>query len=252
MNETLRDNYQRVLERVREAELHARRQPGEVRLMAVTKTVEEPVIAEAIEAGARLLGENRVQELARKRDALFHPNETAVSPGSPDLADCELHLIGHLQSNKTARAVACADMIQSVDSVRIAREISNECVKQGKAMPVLLEVNIGRDPAKFGILPEATEEALAEIAAFPGISVRGLMTVPPFSREGSQIRKFFSQMYRLFIDIQGKKMDNISEGAGCALDILSMGMSGDFELAIAEGSNLVRVGSAIFGERSYR
>ena len=230
---TLAERYERVLGRVREAELRAGRQPGEVRLMAVTKTIEEPVIAEAIAAGARLLGENRVQELARKRDAL-------------DLTDCEMHLIGHLQSNKAARAVACADMIQSVDSVKIAGEISKECVRQNRQMPVLLEVNIGRDPAKFGFLPEETEQALAEIAAFPGISVHGLMTVPPFLEEEPLIRKFFSQMYLLFLDIRGKKMDNIR------MDVLSMGMSGDFELAIAEGSNLVRVGSAIFGDRNYR
>ena len=229
----LREQYERVLARVREAEIHAGRRPGEVRLMAVTKTIEEPVIAGAITAGARLLGENKVQELARKR-------------GNLDLSGCELHLIGHLQSNKAARAVACADMIQSVDSVRIAREISRECVRQNREMPVLLEVNIGRDPAKFGLLPEETGEALAEIAAFPGIKVRGLMTVPPFLEENLQTKKFFSQMYHLFIDIRGKKMDNI------CMDILSMGMSGDFELAIAAGSNLVRVGSAIFGERNYR
>ncbi|MDR2687564.1 MAG: YggS family pyridoxal phosphate-dependent enzyme [Oscillospiraceae bacterium] len=229
---TLRERYGRVLERVREAEFHAHGSTGTVRLMAVTKTIEEPVIAGAIEAGARLLGENRVQELARKRGAL-------------DLTGCELHLIGHLQSNKAARAVACADMVQSVDSVRIAGEISRECVRQNRQMPVLLEVNIGRDPAKFGFLPEETEGALAEIAAFSGISVRGLMTVPPFSEEKSQAGKFFSQMYRLFLDIRGKKMDNIT------MDILSMGMSGDFESAIAEGSNLVRVGSAIFGDRNY-
>jgi len=230
---TLRDSYERVLERVNNAALRAGRSPGEVRLMAVTKTVGEPVIAQAIAAGVRLLGENRVQELARKRSAL-------------DLSGCEMHLIGHLQSNKTAGAVACADMIQSVDSVRIAREISKECVRQNRQMPVLLEVNIGRDPAKFGLLPEETEPALAEIAAFPGISVRGLMTVPPFLEEEAQTKNFFSQMYRLFLDIRGKKMDNI------CMDILSMGMSGDFELAIAEGSSLVRVGSAIFGDRNYR
>jgi len=230
---TLAERYGRVLERVREAELRAGRRPGGVRLMAVTKTIEEPAIAEAIAAGARLLGENRVQELARKRDSL-------------DLTGCGLHLIGHLQSNKAAKAVECADMVQSVDSIKIAREISKECVRQNRQMPVLLEVNIGRDPAKFGFLPEETERALAEIAAFPGISVRGLMTVPPFLEEEPLIRNFFSQMYRLFLDIRGKKMDNIR------MDVLSMGMSGDFELAIAEGSNLVRVGSAIFGDRNYR
>ena len=227
------EGYKHVLERVHNAALRAGRNPGEIRLMAVTKTVEVPAIAETAAAGARLLGENRVQELARKRSAL-------------ELAGCEMHLIGHLQSNKAARAVACADMIQSVDSLRIAREISGQCVKQGREMPVLLEVNIGQDPAKFGFMPEETTEALAEIAEFPGISVRGLMTVPPFLEDNVQIKKFFSQMYRLFLDIRGKKMDNIT------MDVLSMGMSGDFELAIAEGSNLVRVGSAIFGDRNYR
>jgi len=233
MSETLRERYERVLGRVQNAAARAGRNPDEIRLMAVTKTMEEPVIAEAIEAGVRLLGENKVQELTRKR-------------GSLDLTGCEMHLIGHLQSNKTAKAVECADMIQSVDSIRIAREISKECIKQGREMPVLLEVNIGRDPAKFGFMPEETADVLAEIAAFPGVKVRGLMTVPPFLAAESETEKFFSQMFQLFIDIRGKKMDNI------CMHILSMGMSGDFELAIAQGSNLVRVGSAIFGERYYR
>ena len=220
--------YHRTLENVGQAALRAGRDPKDVRLMAVTKTVEVPRILEAIEAGAALLGENRVQELASKREHL----------------PCELHLIGHLQSNKAARAVACADMIQSVDSLRIAREISNESIKQGKIMPVLFEVNIGRDPAKFGFMPEETARALAEAALLPGISVRGLMTIPPISQCKARTTNFFSQMYALWLDIRAKKMDNIS------MDILSMGMSDDFELAIAEGSTLVRVGSAIFGGRA--
>jgi len=230
---SLRERYKQVLERVHNAAVKAGRDPDEIRLMAVTKTIDEAIIEEAIAGGARLLGENKVQELARKRNAL-------------DLTGCELHLIGHLQSNKAGKAVQCADMIQSVDSIRIAREISKECVKQGRGMPVLLEVNIGRDPAKFGFTPEETQAALTEIAEFPGIQVRGLMTVPPFLAAEAETEKFFSQMFQLFVDIRGKKMDNI------CMHILSMGMSGDFELAIAQGSNLVRVGSAIFGERYYR
>ena len=224
------------------AALRAGRAPGDVRLMAVTKTVEVPQILEAVEAGAALLGENRVQELARKR-------EQRVLRG-PRI---EMHLIGHLQSNKAAQAVACADMIQSVDSVRIAREISNACVKLGKTMPILLEVNIGRDEAKFGFLPGQAAEALAEIALLPGISVRGLMTVPPICDTPAQTQNFFYQMHKLYVDIRAKKMDNIVEEEGAPfLDILSMGMSDDFELAIAEGSTLVRVGSAIFGGRKTR
>jgi len=232
--------YQKVLERVGQAALRAGRGPEEVRLMAVTKTVEPSQILEAVAAGANLLGENRVQELKRKR---------ALIPR------CEMHLIGHLQSNKVAKAVACADMIQSVDSVRIAREISGACQKLGKIVPVLLEVNIGRDEAKFGFLPEQLEEALGEIALLPGIWVRGLMTVPPLCGTPAQTQKFFCQMRKLYVDIRAKIMDNrmgVNDAPSPAMEILSMGMSGDFEPAIAEGSTLVRVGSAIFGARDPR
>ncbi len=232
----LADQYKRVLERVRSAELRAGRKEGEVRLMAVTKTVDEPVMLEAMHAGARLFGENRVQELVRKRTSL-------------PLENCELHLIGHLQSNKVAKAVQCADMIQSVDSLRLAREISDACIKQNKTLPILLEVNIGHDPAKYGFLPEEMDAIIAEISTFSGIKTHGLMTVPPYFADGEQLRNFFSDMRQLFIDIQTKKMDNITMDA---FDTLSMGMSGDFEIAIEEGSTLVRVGSAIFGERDYR
>ena len=227
----IRQQYERVLEQIAAAAIKAGRDPSEVRLMAVSKTVDLTRIQEAIAAGATLLGENRVQELAEKR---------------PVLHNCEVHLIGHLQSNKAARAVEHADMIQSVDSLKIAGEISKACVKQGKEMPILLQVNIGRDPAKFGILPEQLDDALNEIAAMPGIKTRGLMTIPPFIDEKTLIRKYFSQMRQLFIDIRGKKMDNIS------MEVLSLGMSDDFDLAVAEGSTLVRVGSAIFGSRNNR
>ena len=211
-----------------EAATRAGRAPEEVQLMAVSKTKPIELIREAIDAGATLLGENRVQELSEKR---------------PELTGCTVHMIGHLQTNKAAKAVQHADMIQSVDSMRIAKEISRACVAQGKGMPILLEVNIGREAAKFGFLPEQVSEAAAEIAQLPGIFVRGLMTIPPFLDEKTQTREFFSQMHKLFVDIRGKKMDNIS------MDTLSMGMSDDFEEAIAEGSTLVRVGSAIFGSR---
>jgi pyridoxal phosphate enzyme (YggS family) len=227
----IRQQYLRVLDRVAEAAVKAGRSMEDVRLMAVTKTVAEPEIRQAVEAGAALLGENKVQELCAKRELFVRS---------------EMHLIGHLQSNKAAKAAAAADMIQSLDSVRIAGEISRAAEKLGKVLPVLLEVNIGRDPAKFGFLPEALEEALDEIAAFRGVSVQGLMTIPPFLEEKTRTQEFFSRMHQLFIDIRGKKMDNIS------MSVLSMGMSDDFELAVMEGSTLVRVGSAIFGDRNYR
>ncbi|MDR3313485.1 MAG: YggS family pyridoxal phosphate-dependent enzyme [Oscillospiraceae bacterium] len=227
----VRGQYLRVREQVDEAALRANRRPEEVRLMAVTKTVEEALIREAVAAGADLLGENKVQELARKRGAF---------------AQSEMHLIGHLQSNKAAKAAACADMVQSVDSLRLAAVLSDCCVKLGKRLPVLLEINIGGDAAKFGFPPEEAEAALAEIGQMQGLKVRGLMTVPPISGNPRETAIFFSHMHKLFLDFSGKKMDNIT------MDILSMGMSGDFAAAIAEGSTLVRVGTAIFGQRDYR
>jgi len=229
----IRQQYATILERVAEVAVRAGRSPGDIRVMAVTKTQTVDDIREAIAAGATLLGENRVQELREKR---------------PQLLNCEMHLIGHLQSNKAARAVACADMVQSVDSVRIAREISKECLKQNKAMPILLEVNIGREPQKFGFLPEQLDEAAGEIAAIPGIILRGLMAVPPIFCDKTLTQQFFSRMKQLYIDIQAKKRDNNT----VCMDTLSMGMSDDYELAVAEGSTLVRVGSAIFGGRQMR
>ena len=229
------ENYRRVSEQVAEAALRAGRSPGDIQLMAVTKTIDESAIKEAIKAGATLLGENRVQELERKR---------------PNLPPCEMHLIGHLQTNKVAKAVAAVDMIQSVDSVRLAAEIERVCAKIGKVMPVLLEVNIGRDEAKFGFLPERLEAALDEIADFPHISIHGFMTIPPYSGNSHKNKNYFLQMRQLYLDIRAKKLDNIRRGSMSGLDVLSMGMSGDYELAIEAGSTLVRVGSAIFGERS--
>ncbi len=229
----VREQYLEVREQVAQAALRAGRRPEEVRLMAVTKTVEEALILEAVAAGADLLGENRVQELVRKRGTL-----------PPD--GWEMHLIGHLQSNKAAGAARCADMVQSVDSLRLAAVLSEQCVKLGKQMPVLLEINIGNDPAKFGFSPEEAEKELENIAQMPGLKVRGLMTIPPILGNLSETAIFFSKMRKLFLDFQCKKMDNIT------MDILSMGMSGDFACAIAEGSTLVRIGTAIFGQRDYR
>lgn len=220
-------NYRFIAEQVVEACIKAGRNPADVQLMAVTKTVPVPLILQAIADGATLLGENRVQELTEKK---------------PQLAG-EMHLIGHLQTNKVAKAVQYADMIQSVDSLKIAQAISKACVKQNKHMSVLVEVNIGRDPNKHGFFAEQVHEALHEISALPGLQVQGMMTIPPIFDKKSETAQLFLQMYQLFVDMRGKKMDNIS------MSTLSMGMSEDFDLAVAQGSTLVRVGSAIFGSR---
>lgn len=226
------ENYKRVLDRVNEAAVKAGRSTDDVRLMAVTKTVESPYINRAIELGANLIGENRVQEYLGKKDELH-------------LDGVEKHLIGRLQTNKVKYIVGEVDMIESVDSLKLAQEISKQSVKRGVVTPVLVEVNIGKEESKSGIFIEQLHDLLCEIASLEAVKVKGLMTIPPICDSESEVRKYFEAMHQSFIDIKDEKIDNID------MEILSMGMSGDFEAAVSEGSNIVRVGSAIFGARHY-
>lgn len=226
------ENYKCVQNRVQEAAIKNGRNPKDVRLMAVTKTVESVYINRALDLGADLIGENRVQEYMGKKDELH-------------LEGVEKHLIGRLQTNKAKYIVGEVDMIESVDSVKLAQEISKQSLKKGVTTDVLVEVNIGKEESKSGIFIENLQELLAEIASLEAVHVRGLMTIPPICENEIQLRNYFARMHQSFIDIKDKKIDNID------MEILSMGMSGDFESAIAEGSNIVRVGSAIFGARQY-
>lgn len=228
----IEENYKRVLDRVNEAAVKAGRSTDDVRLMAVTKTVESPYINRAIELGADLIGENRVQEYLGKKDELH-------------LDGVEKHLIGRLQTNKVKYIVGEVDMIESVDSLKLAQEISKQSVKRGVVTPVLVEVNIGKEESKSGIFIEQLHDLLCEIASLEAVKVKGLMTIPPICDSESEVRKYFESMHQSFIDIKDEKIDNID------MEILSMGMSGDFEAAVSEGSNIVRVGSAIFGARHY-
>lgn len=228
----IEENYKRVLDRVNEAAVKAGRSTDDVRLMAVTKTVESPYINRAIELGADLIGENRVQEYLGKKDELH-------------LDGVEKHLIGRLQTNKVKYIVGEVDMIESVDSLKLAQEISKQSVKRGVVTPVLVEVNIGKEESKSGIFIEQLHDLLCEIASLEAVKVKGLMTIPPICDSESEVRKYFEAMHQSFIDIKDEKIDNID------MEILSMGMSGDFEAAVSEGSNIVRVGSAIFGARHY-
>ena len=204
----------------------------DITLMAVTKTVDPLLINTALVAGVRYIGENRVQEYLGKKDALH-------------LDGVSRHLIGHLQTNKIKQIVGHVDMIQSVDSVRVAKGISDRCIELNKKMPVLVEVNIGCEYSKSGLEPERVGEFLSEISDLPGLSVQGLMAIPPICTDDTQKRKVFSQMYQLFIDIKGKNIDNID------MSILSMGMSDDYVQAILEGATMIRVGTALFGKRVY-
>lgn len=226
------EHYARIRETMLKACADAGRPEDAVSLLAVTKTVEPARINRAIELGVTQIGENRVQEFLSKKDDLH-------------LEGVGMHLIGHLQTNKVRQIVGLADMIESVDSLRIAQAVSDASQKLGRVTDVLVEVNIGREEAKYGVLPEELEPLLEKIASFSGIHVCGLMTVPPILQTESEKRRIFSQMRELFIDIRGKNIDNVDMG------VLSMGMSSDYREAILEGATLVRVGSALFGRRTY-
>lgn len=227
----VKDNCKRVLWDVAEATVKSGRSEGDVRLMAVTKTVEPLLINAAFECGIDLMGENRVQEYLGKRDEL-------------NLQGVERHLIGHLQKNKVRTIVGEVDMIESIDSLELAKEVSKRSVAKGLDTKVLLEVNIGGEESKFGFDPSEVGEKLAEISELPGIAVQGLMTIPPASDNEVEIRENFAKMNKLYVDIASKIFNNIN--------ILSMGMSADYTQAILEGSTLVRVGSKLFGNRIYR
>ena len=228
----IEENYKQIMFHIAEAAVKSGRKPEDIRLMGVTKTVESVFINHALSLGIDLIGENRVQEFLGKRDELR-------------LNGVEKHLIGHLQTNKVKQIVGEVDMIDSVDSVKIAKEIGKVSCNKGIVTDILIEINIGDEESKFGFDPSELTERVCEISEINGIHVRGLMAIPPICDDDEKNHKFFSNMYRMFLDIGAKKLDNVN------MDILSMGMSGDYRNAIEEGSTMVRVGSALFGKRVY-
>ncbi len=225
-------NIEFIKEKIAEAAYKSSRNPEEINFMAVTKTVEPIFINRAIGRGINLIGENKVQEYLSKKPYL-------------KLDNCNAHLIGHLQTNKVKQIVGEVSMIESVDSVKLATEISKRSVEKEITTDCLIEVNIGGEESKSGISPDSLEEILYQVAELPGIRVRGLMTIPPICDNNNELDKYFSKMHKIFIDIKDKKLDNTD------ISILSMGMSGDYDQAILNGSNHVRIGSAIFGPRLY-
>lgn len=225
-------NYRHINEQIAEAAVKSGRTREDITFLAATKTVDAATINHAISLGLDHIGENRVQELLSKYEDY-------------DLAHCSLQFIGHLQTNKVRQVVDKVDLIQSVDSLKLAREIAAQSLKRNKTTDILVEVNIGREENKSGVFAENLEELLCQIALLEGVSVKGLMTIPPICENKHKISKYFYNMHKLFIDISAKKLDNVSMG------ILSMGMSSDFYEAILEGANMVRIGSALFGARIY-
>lgn len=225
-------NYHHICENIARAAESVGKTAGDITFLAATKTVDPDTINHAISLGLRYIGENRVQELLSKYDAY-------------DLDHASLQFIGHLQTNKVRQIVGKVDLIQSVDSVKLAREIARCSEKQGITTDILVEVNIGREENKSGVMPEQLTELLDEIREIKAIQVRGLMAIPPICENAQEICKFFDNMRHIFLDIKGKNIDNIG------MDVLSMGMSDDYEEAIRCGATMVRVGSALFGARTY-
>lgn len=229
---SIEENVEKVLEEITAAARAAGREPGEVTLCAATKMNDAQAVRRAIAAGVRICGENRVQELTAKL-------------ADDAYAGAQVHFIGHLQTNKVKQVVGKVDLIQSVDSEHLLAAISREAQKQGLCQDILLEVNIGEETAKSGFAEEDILPLVDRIDSFSNIRLRGLMAIPPISRNPGDNLKFFLKMRQIYVDIRAKKNDNVS------VDCLSMGMSGDFADAVAAGSTMVRIGTAIFGARDY-
>lgn len=225
-------SFREVKENIASAAKGVGKSEDEIVLLAATKTVPVEVINHAIKSGLQVIGENRVQELKEKY---------------PDLdKSAQIHFIGHLQTNKVKDVVPMVSMIHSVSSLKLAKEISKQCEKFGKQMDVLIEINIGNEESKSGFSLEEAEKEIENISFLSGLSVKGLMAIPPASAEKTKNIEFFNKMYQLFIDIRAKKMDNVS------MEYLSMGMSQDYADAIKCGANIVRIGTTLFGNRIYK
>ena len=229
---SIAENVSAIKEKMRAAAVAAGRDPEKILLCAATKMNDSDAVRQAIAAGVDCCGENRVQELIQKL------GENAYD-GAP------VHFIGHLQTNKVKQVVGKVDLIQSVDSLRLLEAIHKEALKQGVIQDILLEINIGEEASKSGFTLEEIPALLPEMGKYGNIRIRGLMAIPPISQNPGDNCKFFEKIYALSVDISAKKYDNIS------VDVLSMGMSDDYADAIACGSTMIRVGTAIFGARNY-
>lgn len=225
------ENLEQVRKNIDEACRIAGRDPKEVTLIAVSKTKPVSMLKEAYDAGARCFGENKVQEIMDKH------------PQLPD--DIKWHMIGHLQRNKVKYIVDKVSLIHSVDSLRLAQTIEQEAAKRQVCVPILLEVNVAQEESKFGLKMDEVLPLIEAVADFPHIKVQGLMTIAPYVENAEDNRDFFRQLKKLSVDIEAKNINNVS------MSVLSMGMTGDYQVAVQEGATMVRVGTGIFGERNY-
>lgn len=231
MMKSMEQNIAQVRQNIAQATKKAGRNPEDILLLAVSKTKPVEQIKEAVSYGLTSLGENKVQEIMDK----YEPMGEGI----------HWHLIGHLQTNKVKYIIDKVDMIHSVESIRLAEEIEKRAAAKNKVMDILVEINIAQEESKFGIPVNEVESFLQELSKFSHICIRGLMTVAPFVENPEENRLYFRKMRELLVDINAKKIDNIN------MDVLSMGMTGDYMVAIEEGATIVRVGTGIFGERYY-
>lgn len=223
--------YLQIKNNVEAALVASNREKDDCTLIAVSKTKPVEMLMEVYEAGCRDFGENKVQELLDKYEKMP--------------SDVKWHMIGHLQTNKVKYIVDKVAMIHSVDTIRLAECISKEAIKKQVIVPILLEVNLAKEESKYGFSYEEVVDAATVISKLPGVKLCGLMTVPPFVDDGEDNRTYFKKLTQISVDIRNKNMDNV------CMDILSMGMTSDYEVAVTEGATYVRVGSAIFGDRIY-
>lgn len=225
------ENIQEIEKKMAAAAARAGREKEDILLLAVSKTIDVPRIKEAVEYGLTSLGENKVQEIIDK----YEPMGEGI----------QWHLIGHLQTNKVKYIIDKVKLIHSVDSLKLAKEISKRAAQKDVTANILIEINIANEDSKFGVKPENTENLIREISSLEHICVKGLMTVAPFVENPEENRQYFRHMKELLVDINAKKIDNVN------MNVLSMGMTGDYEVAIEEGATIVRVGTGIFGKRFY-
>jgi len=225
----IRENIKILEDNIAEAAEKAGRHREKITVVAVSKTVEPERIREAIRCGIKIIGENKVQEAERKFKQI--PEEF------------EKHLVGHLQTNKAKKAVELFDMIQSVDSLKLAEEVSKRAQQKGKTMDVLVEVNTSGEPSKFGLEPDEVLDFMKQASSLEGIKIKGLMTVGLFSSDMEEVRPCFKRLKSLFDELKGRKIPGIE------MRYLSMGMTQDYQVAIEEGANMIRIGTAIFGRR---
>ncbi|MGN1187527.1 MAG: YggS family pyridoxal phosphate-dependent enzyme [Lachnospiraceae bacterium] len=220
----------------------AGRNSSEITLIAVSKTKPYEMLLDAYRAGERSFGENKVQEICEKYERMHTPDGALEDGSQPEAA---FHMIGHLQTNKVRQVVDKVCMIHSVDSLHLAQSISKEAIRIGRRMDILIEVNVAEEESKFGVSYGDAENLVRECAKLPGVHVCGLMTIAPMVENSEENRQIFKKLKQLCVDLKDKNIDNTD------MDVLSMGMTGDYQVAIEEGATMIRVGTAIFGARNY-